>query len=294
VAEVISVSCSFLRTARLAISAKCVTQVVLDEGVTNADAEMMSAAPSPSSLRVIFRAAPRELQLLALFFVVALLAWGLALLVASLEYPRIQRFDERVLLLLRRPGDLAVPVGPTWLLNAARDLSALGSTTVLTFMVVSVAGYLLLERRMGMLGFVLAATCGGGLIVNVLKPLIARPRPHVVPHLVAVHSESFPSGHSLLSAAVYLTLGALLARVTDDRITRIYLILLAALLTIFIGLSRVYLGVHYPTDVLGGWVGGLLWALACGLVARELQRRHVLKPDSEPVSQRVSRTSSVA
>lgn len=252
----------------------------------------MSAGQWFASVRAIVRATPRELQLLGLLFVAALWAWGVALLVASLEYSRIERFDEQVLLLLRRPDDLAVPIGPSWLLTAARDLSALGSTTVLVFMVVSVVGYLLLERRMGMLGFVLAATCGGGLIVDVLKPLFARPRPQVVPHLVPVHSASFPSGHSLLSAVVYLTLGALLARVTSDRITRIYLILLAALLTISIGLSRIYLGVHYPTDVLGGWVGGFLWALACGLVARELQRRRVLKP--ELASQRVSRTSSTA
>jgi undecaprenyl-diphosphatase len=254
----------------------------------------MSARSPRSSLQALVRATPRELQLLALMFGVAVSIWGLALLIASLGYPRIQRFDERVLVWFRRPDDLAVPIGPSWLLGAARDLSALGSTTVLVFMIASVAGYLLLERRTGMLGFVLVATCGGGLIVNVLKPLFARPRPSVVPHLVPVHSASFPSGHSLLSAVVYLTLGALLARVTSDRITRIYLILLAALLTISIGMSRIYLGVHYPTDVLGGWVGGLLWALACGLVARELQRHSVLKPEPAPPSQRVSRTSSAA
>jgi len=225
---------------------------------------------------------PRELQLLAGMFAVAVSVWCLALLIATLEYPRIQRFDERVLRSLRSADDLAVPIGPSWLLGAARDVSALGSTTLLVLMIAGVAGYLLLERRTGMLGFVLVATCGGGLILSVLKPWFARPRPSVVPHLVAVHSPSFPSGHSLLSAVVYLTLGALLARVTRDRVTRIYLILLAAFLTVSIGLSRIYLGVHYPTDVLGGWVAGFLWALACGLVARELQRRHVLK--SEPVS----------
>jgi undecaprenyl-diphosphatase len=250
------------------------------------------AASKVSSLRAVFRGTPRELQTLALMFAVALWIWGVALLIAAIEFSRIQRFDERVLLWLRHPGDLAVPIGPSWLLHAARDLSALGSATVLVFMIASAAGYLLLERRGGMLAFLLVATCGGGLIVNLLKPLFARPRPSVVPHLVPVHSESFPSGHSLLSAVVYLTLGALLARVTGDRITRLYLILLAAFLTISIGLSRVYLGVHYPTDVLGGWAAGFLWALTCGLVARELQRRRFLKSEAPP--QRVSRRSSVA
>jgi undecaprenyl-diphosphatase len=254
----------------------------------------MSARSPRSSLQALIRSTPRELQLLGVMFAVAVSVWGLALLIATLEYPRIQRFDERVLLSLRRPDDSAVPIGPSWLLGAARDVSALGSTTILVLMIVSVAGYLLLERRTGMLGLVLAATCGGGLILNVLKPLFARPRPSVVPHLVPVHSPSFPSGHSLLSAVVYLTLGALLARVTSDRITRIYLILLAAFLTVSIGLSRIYLGVHYPTDVLGGWVAGFLWALACGLVARELQRRHVLKSEPVSSSQRGARTNSAA
>jgi undecaprenyl-diphosphatase len=254
----------------------------------------VKAASKRPSLRAIFRSTPRELHMLALMFAVAVRVWGVALLIATLEFPRIQRFDERVLLWFRHPDDLAVPIGPPWLLNAARDLSALGSATVLLFMIVSAAGYLLLERRTGMLTFLLVATCGGGLLVNLLKPLFARPRPSVVPHLVPVDSTSFPSGHSLWSAVVYLTLGTLLARVTSDRITQLYLILLPALLTVFIGLTRVYLGVHYPTDVLGGWVVGFLWALAGGLVARELQRRRVLSSETAAPSQRVSRRSSVA
>src|SRR5262249_44576114 len=100
-----------------------------------------------------------------------------------------------------------------------------------------------------------------------------------VPHLAAVRSPSFPSGHSMLSAVVYLTLGALLARNTSEWNLRLYFLGVALLLTILVGLSRIYLGVHYPTDVLAGWAAGLAWALVCELVAQRLQRRGVV---SEP------------
>jgi hypothetical protein len=111
-------------------------------------------------------------------FGVAVSIWGLVLLIATLGYARSSGSTNACR--CSRPDWTVVA------LSAARDLTALGSTTVLVFMIASVAGYLLLERRTGMLGFVLVATCGGGLIVNVLKPLFARPRPSVVPHLVSV------------------------------------------------------------------------------------------------------------
>jgi undecaprenyl-diphosphatase len=89
-------------------------------------------------------------------------------------------------------------------------------------------------------------------------------------------SLSFPSGHAMTSAAVYLTLGALLMRVSSRRVTRWYCMGVAAMATILVGLSRVYLGVHYPTDVLAGWMIGLSWALLCWIVERLLERRAVL------------------
>jgi undecaprenyl-diphosphatase len=243
------------------------------------------------SLSATVRSAPKELKVLVVLLAIAVWAWAFVLVLAAVGFARIQSFDEHALLLLRRPENLAVPIGPHWLLDAAREITALGSTTILLVVTFSVVGYLWLERRYGLLALVLASTLGGVLITTVLKDVLGRPRPTVVPHLVAVTSPSFPSGHSMLSTAVYLTLGALLTRVSADRATKLYFVLLPSMLTVSIGLSRIYLGVHYPTDVLGGWVGGLVWALACVVVARELERRRVITPGEAPPAQRVARST---
>jgi undecaprenyl-diphosphatase len=156
-------------------------------------------------------------------------------------------------------------------------LTALGSSTVLNVVIISVAGFLALRGRREMVALVLLSTYGGVLLSLFLKDFFERPRPGIVPHLVDVHSPSFPSGHSMLSAVVYLTLGALLARATAERSLKIYCLTIPLLLTFVIGFTRVYAGVHYPSDVLGGWAVGLLWALFCAEVARRLQRRGVVR-----------------
>ncbi len=185
--------------------------------------------------------------------------------------------DARILRSLREPGDAHDPIGPRWVEEAARDITALGGRAVLTLLVGSVVGYLALARRRHAAVFVLVATVGGSLLSTALKELYSRPRPDVVPHLAYVTSSSFPSGHAMLSAVVYLTLGALLARLVEGRWTKRYFIGVAALLTILIGVSRVYLGVHYPTDVVAGWAAGVAWAVFCWLLARYLQRRGVVE-----------------
>jgi len=152
-----------------------------------------------------------------------------------------------------------VPIGPHWLLDVARDLTRLGSSSVLVFVVASVVVYLLLKRRFALMVFLLVSTGGGVLACTMLKGVFGRTRPGVVPHLVTVHSASFPSGHSLLSAVVYLTLAAILSRITPDRTTKIYFVILATFLTVLIGLSRIYLGVHYPTDVVAGLLASFVW-----------------------------------
>jgi undecaprenyl-diphosphatase len=184
-----------------------------------------------------------------------------------------QSLDEKILLDLRDPKDLARPIGPPWLNEMGRDLTALGGVACLTLITTFVAGYLLLSRKYGALALLLAAILGGLLLSTLLKEVFDRPRPTLVPHLSHVDSPSFPSGHSMLSAVVYLTLGSLLDRLVQSVRLKFYFLGVALLLSFLVGLSRVYMGVHYPSDVLAGWAGGLTWAVLCWLVARYLQRR---------------------
>lgn len=177
-------------------------------------------------------------------------------------------FDRWVIESLRNPDDRSLPRGPIWLVDAARDVTALGSATVLTLVVASVVGYLAMVRRWRTIVVLLAAVIGGAVLTTGLKNAYDRPRPPEGSAVQRTHSTSFPSGHSLASAVVYLTLGAMLARVMPTRKLHIYLVGVALFLAILIGLTRVYLGVHYPTDVLAGWTAGAAWALLWWLIAR--------------------------
>lgn len=189
-------------------------------------------------------------------------------------------FDEAVLLFFRDPADLADPIGPAWLESAVRDVTALGGFTVLSMLTLILLVYLLLIRKKASALLVLVSITGGMLLSDLLKSIFARPRPELVAHLVEVQTESFPSGHAMLSAVTYLTLGALLARTESTWSLKIYFIVVAVVLTVMVGSSRVYLGVHYPTDVLAGWSVGAAWALLCWAVAYRLQRRGTVEPSS--------------
>jgi undecaprenyl-diphosphatase len=119
---------------------------------------------------------------------------------------------------------------------------------------------------------------GGTALNSLLKLVFARPRPDLVTPLTQVLTLSFPSGHAALSAIGYLTLGALLAQAQASRAIRIYFIVVAVALTLLVGVSRVYLGVHYPTDVLAGWCIGLAWAAICWSTMTYFQRRGEIEP----------------
>ncbi len=190
-------------------------------------------------------------------------------------------FDEFVLRALRNPADLADPIGPAWLESVVRDITSLGSFSVLTIVTLSVVGYLLIDGKRAAAAFVLFAILGGAVLSELLKQIFARPRPELVAHLVDVHTASFPSGHAMSSAVTFLTLGALLSRVQSRRRLKIYLLSLAIFLTLLVGASRVYLGVHWPTDVLAGWCAGAAWAMGCWLLATWLQSRGRLEKPTE-------------
>ncbi|MGZ3371038.1 MAG: phosphatase PAP2 family protein [Caulobacteraceae bacterium] len=170
-------------------------------------------------------------------------------------------FDRRILYALRTPGDLGRPIGPDWLSVAATDVTSLGSITVLGIIVVLVAGLFLSFRRWREALALLLASGGGLLITTLLKDVFQRDRPPAVLHAVRAINASFPSGHAALSATVFLTLGALVAHFAERRRVRVYALAAAVILSVLVGCSRVYLGVHWPTDVLAGWCLGAAWAL---------------------------------
>ncbi|WP_141735304.1 phosphatase PAP2 family protein [Oligoflexus tunisiensis] len=179
-----------------------------------------------------------------------------------------QTLDERIVISLREPHDLSDPIGPLWIESAVRDVSALGSYVVLTFYVSFVLIFLILIRRYKASLFVLGATLSGVIVSHSLKIFFSRPRPDIVTHGAHVMTYSFPSGHSMLSAVVYLTLGALLTELVTRKRLKSYFLLVAMFLSGVVGLSRIYLGVHYPSDVLAGWCAGLCWAALFTVIAR--------------------------
>ncbi len=184
-------------------------------------------------------------------------------------------FDWAVLELLHPDeADLADPVGPVWLEHAMSDFTALGSVTVLVSVVLLASGFLLLRRR-PFEALLLGVALGGALALSQsLKSVFMRERPPDVYRAVEVLNESFPSGHAMLSAVVYLTLGAMLARASPPGRIRIYIIASAILLTMLVGVTRLYLGAHWASDVLAGWSVGAAWATACWLLDRWVRRRH--------------------
>lgn len=189
-------------------------------------------------------------------------------------------FDQMLLLALRVPGDPAEPIGPLWLGITARDITSLGGYPVLTLVTLCAVGFLLIARKPGAALLVLVAVGGGALLSDGLKDLFGRPRPELVPHVIEVRTLSFPSSHAMLSTVTYLTLGALLARFQPQRRLKAYLLTVAITLALLTGASRVYLGVHWPTDVLAGWCAGAAWAILCWTVALWLQRRGRIEGDA--------------
>lgn len=185
-------------------------------------------------------------------------------------------FDNAIILALRAPGNLADPIGPPWLREMGRDVTALGSPIFITLVLLTVVGYLMLIRKRAAALLMAIAVLGGGTLSTVLKMVFNRSRPDI-PRAIGDLNASFPSGHATLSAVAFLTIGILLVRVTPEPRLRTYFMTIAVLLSLMIGLSRIYLGVHYPTDVFAGWCVGGAWALLCSVVAWRLQRHGAIE-----------------
>lgn len=200
-------------------------------------------------------------------------ALALALLIGLLVDHRPFAFDRAIIAGLRVAGQPQQPVGPAWLRQAMVSVTALGGGTVLTIVVAAAAGLMLVRRLWLTATLTLAATVSGSVAVQLVKGEVARARPPLAGRLVEAAGMSFPSGHSANSAIVYLTLAALAAQVVPGRAAKGYLVAVAVLLVGAIGCSRVYLGVHWPSDVLAGWSFGTVWALAWWWAGAASRRR---------------------
>lgn len=215
-----------------------------------------------------------ETWLLMSVLTIAVLLFAFGLVAQEVSEGEPLTFDQNIMLALRNSANPSVLARPAWLQETARDVTSLGSTIVLGIITFAVVGYLFLARRPGVAWLMLGAVLGGVALNNLLKFAFARPRPDFVTCAAArVFTTSFPSGHATLSAITYLTMGALLARMHPSLTIRIYLMLGAVFLILLIGISRIYLGVHYPTDVLGGWCIGAAWAMGWWLLMTWLHNK---------------------
>jgi len=221
------------------------------------------------TLRYFFQRRRQEGVLIAAFALIAGLLVAFVLFSIEVHEGNTVAFDRAVLEAMRTNGDLSDPIGPQWLEASARDITALGSYAFLGILTTTLVGYLLLVRQRNKAALIAIAMIGASLINNGAKVLFERARPEIQT-TVKVFSSSYPSGHATLTAAVFLTLGALLAQMHRAPGIKVYFTLLAVLLTAVVGISRIYLGVHYASDVLAGWMVGSAWALLCWTVMRVL------------------------
>lgn len=222
--------------------------------------------PNLNAVLALFRR-PGFQPLVALFFVSSALVF--AHIVEEVTEGETTASDRAILLAFRTPGDPSTPIGPPWLLQSAIDISALGGFTVIWLVTAAASGFLILARRWRALVILLAAIGGASLLNNLIKIGFHRERPNIATHLTQSWNASFPSGHAMIAAATYLTIAAILSETQTSKAVRLYLISLAIVLCVLIGVSRIYLGVHWPSDVAAGWAAGAAWALLFWIVTRQ-------------------------
>jgi undecaprenyl-diphosphatase len=233
----------------------------------------MITLPAPALTRRLLRFARSEAGPLAAVGVLIACLWIFLSLVEEVVWEgETHAFDAAILAALRVPGHPDLPIGPWWLKEVARDLTALGSTAVLTLIALIATGFVVIQRQYAAAVLLLAALGGGTLLSEGLKHVFERDRPAEAWRLAEVTNSSFPSGHSMLSAVAYLTLGALLARVMRKRRLKAYVLTVGVVLTGIVGLTRIFLGAHWATDVFAGWSVGAAWATACWLASFAVER----------------------
>lgn len=230
------------------------------------------------------RAKPAIIPMVAAASALLFLVYIFIALADEITEGETQRIDEQFLLWFRQVNDHALPIGPRWLADSMLDATALGSPLVLGIIVATASGFLFMEGQRRVAVLTVLATAGGGTASLILKWLFARPRPEIVPHLRQVTSSSFPSGHAMLSAVVYLTIGVMFMKAVRSRRAKAYCLTVAVLLTLLVGSTRVFLGVHYPSDVLGGWIAGVSWASLCWIIGVFIPTRPIPERSDVPPS----------
>jgi undecaprenyl-diphosphatase len=220
---------------------------------------------------------------MALAVLSALLAAGFYSLSRAVVRGAMDDLDRQAVLAMRLADDLSDPIGPRWVEEMGRDFTSLGGVAVITLITSSVIAFFWLSSMQRAAVYVAVASLGSLLISSGLKQVFDRPRPNLVPHGAHVYSSSFPSGHSTMAAAAYLTLGLVASQFVPRRRLKVLFIGVAMFVTAAVGVSRVYLGVHWPSDVLAGWAIGLSWALLCWVAAVWLQDHGVIEPEQEPI-----------
>ena len=182
-----------------------------------------------------------------------------------------QMFDLQVLHWLQpAPGD---PRGPWWLHEAAADLTSLGGISVLTLFALIAVSFLVIQRKRLSALLLIVGLIGGVMLSEGLKAIFERERPPAAYQAVETINASFPSGHALLSTVFYLTLGVMLTRAFPKKRLKAFVLGSAITIALLIGLTRVYLGAHWASDVIAGWCAGAAWAMALWLVAYAVERR---------------------
>ena len=222
-----------------------------------------------------------EARLLASIAIISGLILAFLRIADEMIEGEMEAFDNTILMLFRDPANLETTIGPPWVHEMVRDITSLGSFSLLGLIVIAVCVYLVLARMRAEAVVVLVSVIGGTILSTVLKMGYNRPRPDLTT-MSEQFTASFPSGHAMLSAVTFLTLGAVLSRFAPTRALRIFTIGIALVLTLLVGLSRLYMGVHYPSDVLAGWCLGAAWALLCSSVASLLQRRGSIAASATP------------
>ncbi|MEQ8482376.1 MAG: phosphatase PAP2 family protein [Hoeflea sp.] len=214
----------------------------------------------------------------ALFAIVTLGVYAFIEIADELAEGELRKIDEGLFLLLRSPADRSVPIGPAWLQETAVEITAIGGYPLIVLTLGAVAGFFVVTRRYGAAVYAVLSVGTGALLSQTLKNYYGRPRPDLVDHLDTVHTMSFPSGHALVTTVTYLTLASIVIGFLDSRRARFYVLSFAVFVAVIVGVSRVYVGVHWPSDVAAGWALGAAWASLSWLIVHLISRRKTGAP----------------